>query len=195
MHPSVLFVTYPFLVGGVLPVLGWNHIANAAPHLVTGDELKRSSSSSYNHAMFVTVATFFEHATVDTDAPHNSTTTTTSGALANDQLETVTTMHAPGVVTVAPTPGPMRTTSIQHPGSTSPHLWGANGDRVGTTFAATTLVTSLLFSTSSFSDAICDDIFCNTDGNMICIYWAGVTSWDVSLGPIPGERPTIIGAC
>ncbi|GAW21789.1 hypothetical protein ANO14919_113140 [Xylariales sp. No.14919] len=112
MHPSVLFVTYPFLVGGVLPVLGWNHIANAAPHLVTGDELKRSSSSSYNHAMFVTVATFFEHATVDTDAPHNSTTTTTSGALANDQLETVTTMHAPGVVTVAPTPGPMRTTSI-----------------------------------------------------------------------------------
>ncbi|RWA11719.1 hypothetical protein EKO27_g3389 [Xylaria grammica] len=180
MHPSVLFVTSPFLVGGVLPVLGWNHIANAAPHLVAGDGLKRSSSSSYNHAMSVTVATFFEHATVDTDAPHS---------LAHDQLETVTTMYAPGVVTVAPTPGPMR------PGSSSPHLRGANGDRVATTFAATTLVTSLSFSTSSFSDAICDDIFCNTDGNMICIYWAGVTSWDVSLGPIPGERPTIIGAC
>ncbi|KAI0115962.1 hypothetical protein GGR51DRAFT_575751 [Nemania sp. FL0031] len=49
--------------------------------------------------------------------------------------------------------------------------------------------------TSSFNNDLCDEIFCNTEGNKVCIYWAGVTSWDVSLGPLPGERPTIVGTC
>ncbi|KAI1500487.1 hypothetical protein F5X99DRAFT_410025 [Biscogniauxia marginata] len=47
--------------------------------------------------------------------------------------------------------------------------------------------------TSSFTEN-CDYRYCQ-DGKSICIYWAGYTSWDVSLGPIPGEIPTVIGTC
>ncbi|KAI1640222.1 hypothetical protein F4809DRAFT_591963 [Biscogniauxia mediterranea] len=48
-------------------------------------------------------------------------------------------------------------------------------------------------STSTFT-GYCDYRYC-VDGTSICIYWAGYTSWDVSLGPIPGEIPTAIGTC
>ncbi|KAI0382955.1 hypothetical protein F5Y04DRAFT_36082 [Hypomontagnella monticulosa] len=47
---------------------------------------------------------------------------------------------------------------------------------------------------SSFTGR-CDYSFCNTDGNNVCFYWAGYTSWDVSRGPIPGEVPTVLGPC
>ncbi|KAI5928378.1 hypothetical protein F4810DRAFT_705318 [Camillea tinctor] len=40
----------------------------------------------------------------------------------------------------------------------------------------------------------CDYNYCQ-NGTSICFYWAGYTSWDVSLGPIPGEIPTSIGTC
>ncbi|KAI0597663.1 hypothetical protein F4775DRAFT_593132 [Biscogniauxia sp. FL1348] len=48
-------------------------------------------------------------------------------------------------------------------------------------------------STSTFT-GYCDYRYC-ASGTSICIYWAGYTSWDVSLGPIPGEIPTAIGTC
>ncbi|KAH6654430.1 hypothetical protein BKA67DRAFT_535752 [Truncatella angustata] len=38
----------------------------------------------------------------------------------------------------------------------------------------------------------CDNALCS-EGSRWCFYWAGVTSWDVSLGPIPGETHTILG--
>ena len=40
----------------------------------------------------------------------------------------------------------------------------------------------------------CDDEFCS-DGSSWCVYWAGITSWDASKGPVPGEKATIIGTC
>ncbi|KAI1460610.1 hypothetical protein F4805DRAFT_369262 [Annulohypoxylon moriforme] len=40
----------------------------------------------------------------------------------------------------------------------------------------------------------CDYSFCN-QGTKVCFYWAGVTSWDVSRGPLPGEIPTMLGPC
>ncbi|KAI0191252.1 hypothetical protein EV127DRAFT_429012 [Xylaria flabelliformis] len=84
---------------------------------------------------------------------------------------------------------------LQHADSTSslPQIIHTDG---AMTTSATNMAIGLGPSpTSTFDDAICDDIFCNTDGNRICIYWGGVTSWDISLGPIPGEQPTIIGTC
>ncbi|KAI1104643.1 hypothetical protein F4804DRAFT_306346 [Jackrogersella minutella] len=49
-------------------------------------------------------------------------------------------------------------------------------------------------STSSFTGQ-CDYSYCDEQGDNVCFYWAGVTSWDVSLGPIPGEIPTTLGPC
>ncbi|KAI0199650.1 hypothetical protein F4808DRAFT_203539 [Astrocystis sublimbata] len=49
--------------------------------------------------------------------------------------------------------------------------------------------------TSTFDGTGCDDVFCNTDGNKVCMHWGGMTSWDISLGPRPGEQPTVIGTC
>jgi hypothetical protein len=40
----------------------------------------------------------------------------------------------------------------------------------------------------------CDNAFCS-EGSRWCFYWGGVSSYDVTLGPIPGETHTILGAC
>ncbi|KAI1116952.1 hypothetical protein F5Y14DRAFT_404279 [Nemania sp. NC0429] len=85
-------------------------------------------------------------------------------------------------------------TSFEHASSTTQSLRYTNHSTV-TTFKTITSMASSSPHTTSFDDDSCDEIFCNTDGNKICIYWAGLTSWDVSRGPMPGERPTIIGAC
>ncbi|KAI1425987.1 hypothetical protein F5Y12DRAFT_794933 [Xylaria sp. FL1777] len=84
---------------------------------------------------------------------------------------------------------------VRYPSSVFSSLRGTHGNSSATTFATITSVTSSSLSTSTFNEAICDDIFCNTEGNRVCIYWAGVTSWDVSRGPMPGERPTVLGPC
>ncbi|KAK6866161.1 hypothetical protein PG995_002689 [Apiospora arundinis] len=47
---------------------------------------------------------------------------------------------------------------------------------------------------SSSSTLRCDDEFCS-DGSSWCVYWAGITSWDASKGPVPGEKATTIGTC
>ncbi|KAI1096561.1 hypothetical protein F5B19DRAFT_488517 [Rostrohypoxylon terebratum] len=48
-------------------------------------------------------------------------------------------------------------------------------------------------STSSFTGK-CEYSFCD-QGTDVCFYWAGVTSWDVSRGPLPGVIPTMLGPC
>ncbi|KAF9875556.1 hypothetical protein CkaCkLH20_06937 [Colletotrichum karsti] len=40
----------------------------------------------------------------------------------------------------------------------------------------------------------CDHSWCQ-DGKSMCAYWAGVTGYDPSLGPIPGETVTQLGSC
>ncbi|KAI1335154.1 hypothetical protein F5Y15DRAFT_258018 [Xylariaceae sp. FL0016] len=65
-----------------------------------------------------------------------------------------------------------------------------------TTFSlvSTPSLTSPPNPSSTFDLGQCDELFCQ-DGKSICIYWVGYTSWDVSLGPMPGEQPTVIGTC
>ncbi|EQB46943.1 hypothetical protein CGLO_13970 [Colletotrichum gloeosporioides Cg-14] len=40
----------------------------------------------------------------------------------------------------------------------------------------------------------CSYKFCQ-DNTSYCMYWAGVTGWDVSLGAIPGMQRTSLGKC
>ncbi|KAI0460460.1 hypothetical protein F5B21DRAFT_9207 [Xylaria acuta] len=191
-------------LAGVLAAPGRNYIANSENDIIVSDNFKEPASSS-SHMVAVTVTTI-ETAIVDTivvpDILNGSiTTTVTSGTATNDQHETVTITYTaePGTDVDASTDTTSLSintaTPLQHAGSTSSLLQIINTDSAKTTSATITAVGSSTSSTSAFDNAICDDIFCNTDGNKICIYWGGMTSWDVSLGPIPGERPTIIGTC
>lgn len=40
----------------------------------------------------------------------------------------------------------------------------------------------------------CDYRYCDGQTSW-CFYWAGVTGWDPSLGPVPGEVRTSVGLC
>lgn len=40
----------------------------------------------------------------------------------------------------------------------------------------------------------CDQTLCS-QGMKWCFYWGGITSYDVSQGPIPGETHTVLGSC
>ncbi|KAI1877887.1 uncharacterized protein JN550_000069 [Neoarthrinium moseri] len=40
----------------------------------------------------------------------------------------------------------------------------------------------------------CDLSYCS-NGSIWCHYWAGVTGWDISRGPLPGETVTHLGSC
>ncbi|KAF6839796.1 hypothetical protein CPLU01_01668 [Colletotrichum plurivorum] len=40
----------------------------------------------------------------------------------------------------------------------------------------------------------CDYKYCQNN-NQYCMYWAGVTGFDISLGPIPGMTRTSLGTC
>ncbi|KAI1813889.1 hypothetical protein GGS20DRAFT_445122 [Poronia punctata] len=78
-------------------------------------------------------------------------------------------------------------------------LSSVSGSSTGMDTTFTTITTPApnpaLSPTSVFDTALCDDIYCNSEGNEVCMYWAGMTSWDVSDGAMPGEVPTIIGTC
>lgn len=116
-------------------------------------------------------------------------------ALTDDQPETLAITYAAEHGTNAQASNIVMTHMIaDHASSTSQSLRHTNYTTT-TTFKTITSMASSSSSTSSFDLDFCDEIFCNTDGNKVCIYWAGFTSWDVSLGPIPGERPTVIGSC
>ncbi|KAI0887513.1 uncharacterized protein GGS22DRAFT_157340 [Annulohypoxylon maeteangense] len=48
-------------------------------------------------------------------------------------------------------------------------------------------------STASFTGK-CDYTSCY-EGTIVCFYFAGFTSYDVSRGPLPGEIATMLGPC
>ncbi|KAK6207442.1 hypothetical protein QIS74_12523 [Colletotrichum tabaci] len=56
----------------------------------------------------------------------------------------------------------------------------------------------LITTTSTFASTAttidCKYKYCNNN-TQYCMYWAGVTGWDPSLGPIPGMTGTSLGAC
>jgi hypothetical protein len=40
----------------------------------------------------------------------------------------------------------------------------------------------------------CDNRYCDGTTSW-CFYWGGVTSYDLTLGPVPGETRTALGLC
>jgi len=40
----------------------------------------------------------------------------------------------------------------------------------------------------------CDHAYCEA-GTSYCFYWAGITSYDILSGPVPGEVRTTLGPC
>ncbi|KAI0976190.1 hypothetical protein F4678DRAFT_456510 [Xylaria arbuscula] len=210
---------------GILPVPGSDDIVNTEPDLAASHGFKKLPAQSSDRimtvtetvmapqdAMVVVTTTIIETTVVvsvtpDFETPSSSITTATPGSPVDNQPQTTTIKYTSAASTdtrVSDTHA-VNTTSIDktsllidtktpphHPSST---LQSTHKNNATTTFVTITSGAPSSSSTTSFDDATCDDIFCNTDGNRICMYWAGVTSWDISRGPMPGERPTIIGAC
>ncbi|KAJ8119691.1 hypothetical protein ONZ43_g3414 [Nemania bipapillata] len=198
-HLSTLLIGQIFLAC-ILAVPMLNHVVNTETDLIIYDDFKKLASSGS-----IYVADIIEEVTV-TAEPDTATVTASLVIV----TVTVTTIETTIINSDAGTSGSDltvttaadvttqfvdTTTSFQHASSTSSRLPSIHPNSTVTKFTTKTSKTSSSLHTSSFSDELCDDIFCNTDGNKICIYWAGVTSWDVSLGAMPGEQPTIIGTC
>ncbi|KAI1823066.1 hypothetical protein F4861DRAFT_351358 [Xylaria intraflava] len=156
--------------------------------------------------------TVVDTVTINSDTKHSSTAIDTSGASTDKQSGTVimtgttkASTDSAAATTTIDTTDMSSTTSLdvtapsvipfQHPTSTSSRSQVRSTENTMTTFATITAADSSFSATSTFNEAICDDIFCNGDGKKVCIYWVGYTSWDVSLGPMPGEQPTVIGTC
>ncbi|OHE95470.1 hypothetical protein CORC01_09203 [Colletotrichum orchidophilum] len=56
-------------------------------------------------------------------------------------------------------------------------------------------VNHMLITPAPFSSSVdCKYKYCDSS-TQYCMYWAGVTGWDPSLGPIPGMTRTSLGAC
>ncbi|KAI1306334.1 hypothetical protein F5Y03DRAFT_406026 [Xylaria venustula] len=193
-----------------LPALSSSRIMTVKESVMAQSDILVNPSQD---VMVVVTATIIETTVVVSVTPELETPSsriTTAAALrapADNQPQTMTITYTPeaGTATGASDTDAISTASINKSSllvdtKTPPHhlsstLRSTHTSNVTTTFVTITSVISSSSLTSSFDDATCDDIFCNTDGNRICIYWAGVTSWDISRGPMPGERPTIIGAC
>ncbi|KAI8947452.1 hypothetical protein F4801DRAFT_582423 [Xylaria longipes] len=192
---SILLVTQLFLAG-VLAAPGRNPVANSGNSIIMSNNFK-------GPAMVTVSVAAIETTIVDTIMVLSGSTTTTDtpSTAADDQHETVAVTYTAepgadaGTFTGMAPLSVNSATPLLHAASTSSLLQIINTDSATMTAATITAAASSLHSTSKFDDTICDDIFCNTDGNKICIYWGGVTSWDISLGPMPGERPTVIGTC
>ncbi|KAI0549397.1 hypothetical protein F4679DRAFT_546975 [Xylaria curta] len=184
----ILLATQLFLAG-VLAAPGRDYIAKWENDIIVSDNSKDSAFLRSHRAMSVTKAAPAELAMVAVTVTTIETTIVDTVAVP-DVLDgrTITICVSGTAIDMAP----MTINSaipLRHAGSTSSLLQIINT-------SAMTMAGSLASSpTSTFDDAVCDDVFCNTDGNRICIYWGGMTSWDISLGPIPGEQPTIIGTC
>ncbi|KAI1799509.1 hypothetical protein F4811DRAFT_568137 [Daldinia bambusicola] len=112
--------------------------------------------------------------------PHQFKTVTVT---AGDPTETPIGYGYPSASTATPTPTPTPFTN-QTTSETAPQL---------TTTPPFSSSASSSRTRSSFT-GYCDYSYCNS-GSKVCFYWAGITSWDVSRGPVPGEVPTIIGTC
>ncbi|KAI1743688.1 hypothetical protein F4680DRAFT_471191 [Xylaria scruposa] len=184
----ILLATQLFLAG-ILAAPGRDYIAKSENDIITSDNSRDSAFLSSYRAMSVTKAVTAELAMVAVTVTTIETTIVDTVAVPDVLDGRTTTMCISGTATGM---APMTINSaipLRHAGSTSSPLQIIN---TSTMTMAARLGSS---PTSTFDDAVCDDIFCNTDGNRICIYWGGMTSWDISLGPIPGEQPTIIGTC
>ncbi|GKT46670.1 uncharacterized protein ColSpa_06851 [Colletotrichum spaethianum] len=48
--------------------------------------------------------------------------------------------------------------------------------------------------TTTLASVDCKYKYCNSN-TQYCTYWAGITGWDPSLGPIPGMTHTSLGSC
>ncbi|KAI0476709.1 hypothetical protein F4859DRAFT_59165 [Xylaria cf. heliscus] len=203
-------------LASVLAASGRNYMANAG-NGTTSNNSKEWASSSSHRAISVAKVVTAEPATVTVTITTIETTivdtnvvpdtldssiiiTNTSDITTDNQTVTITYTAVSGTddgTSADTTSLSVNATPLfQRLGSTSSSsLQAINTDSVMMASSTITVVGSSS-STPSTTDVItCDDIFCNTDGNKICIYWGGMTSWDISLGPIPGERPTIIGTC
>ncbi|KAI1180398.1 hypothetical protein F4777DRAFT_598333 [Nemania sp. FL0916] len=211
---SALLATWPF-VTGALAVPRPDTILKPEFALTAGDEFKRSASVNSSDVVTVTEMVTVTVTSADVDLlemslggidgfgspifePISPTESqremfmtvyvtqpnayTYSSASGYDSIE-ILTMLSPDVVTM-----------FQHASSTSSQSEDVNADPTTTTTTQATVI-SASSPTSTFDAELCDDVFCNTDGSMICMYWGGFTSWDVSRGPMPGERPTVIGTC
>ncbi|KAI2465521.1 hypothetical protein F4781DRAFT_20922 [Annulohypoxylon bovei var. microspora] len=89
---------------------------------------------------------------------------------------------------------PIPSTTDNSPESTTALIVITSSTRSNTIPPITTLPPSIFEpSTSSFTGK-CEYSYCY-EGTNVCFYWAGVTSWDVSRGPLPGEIPTMLGPC
>ncbi|WYZ40096.1 hypothetical protein EsH8_IV_000437 [Colletotrichum jinshuiense] len=60
------------------------------------------------------------------------------------------------------------------------------------TITGTTTATAT--ETANRATVDCDQTWCQ-NGISMCLYWAGVTGYDHSLGPVPGETFTTLGNC
>ncbi|KAI0448002.1 hypothetical protein F4803DRAFT_567636 [Xylaria telfairii] len=214
MGQYILFLLGTLLVtqlslAGVLAAPRRTYIAKPEDNIIVGDNFKDPESSSFHSAMFVTKVVTAEPAmvTVTITAIETTIVNTLNGTInatstqrtATDGQQTITYNAKPGTDTdISTSMKPLfinSTAPLHHAGSTSSLPQIINTDSSVMASAAITAMGPLLSPSTTFDGVVCDDIFCNTDGNKICIYWAGMTSWDVSRGPIPGVRPTIIGTC
>lgn len=91
-------------------------------------------------------------------------------------------------VTVTAYASPKGVTSVMSPTETS--TCAATSQKSTTVVTAAT-TTQAPDPASTYS---CDIRYCR-DGTQFCEYWAGITGWDVSEGPIPGETITALGPC
>ncbi|GAP89225.1 hypothetical protein SAMD00023353_1200550 [Rosellinia necatrix] len=199
-------LTTQLSIAGVFSAPGRNNAAGAAASLIIVDGFGGSTSLNTFHDMTTAGAVM-----ADTNIVKR-TTCLDMVAVAVTAVDTTTVnvitsgpdgLDSSGIVTVIATASESSNADIplglansfRHARSTSSSPHGTSTHNSTATFAKVTSAASSLFSTSSFDEALCDDIFCNTEGNKVCIYWAGYTSYDVSRGPLPGEQPTVLGPC
>lgn len=179
-------------MAGVLPVLKRDE-TNLGGGLVLGDNLEKPAPSDILSITVVTtiIATQLSIATmtITTIKTVVVTTVETASDILDDIVDVAIT---PGASSGDRTMVPVVTLS-PYASSMLPLLERGNADSTTTTLATITSPASP--SISIFNTGTCDDMYCNSEGGLVCIYWAGVTSWDISLGPIPGEIPTVVGTC
>ncbi|KAI0866892.1 hypothetical protein F4860DRAFT_7415 [Xylaria cubensis] len=190
----ILLATHISLAG-VLAAPGRDYIAKSENGIIRSDNFKDSAFSSSHRAMSVTRAVTAQRAMVAVTVTTIETTIVDTIAVPGILDGKITITYVSGTATDMAPLAINSAVPLQHAGSTSSLLQIINTDSATTTSATTMAIGLGSSPTSTFDDAICDDIFCNTDGNRICIFWGGMTSWDISLGPVPGEQPTVIGTC
>ncbi|KAI0879247.1 hypothetical protein GGS24DRAFT_496065 [Hypoxylon argillaceum] len=184
---SIVLIAQVFLAG-ILAVPTLNHVVNPEDNLIVSDGLENSALFSTPHVEAITetvTITAEPDMAIITVNPIIVTVTVT--AIETTFVDTSSSDLAGTAATNITSPAADLVTPFQHASSTSSRLRSTQRNSTVTKFTTATPKASASSHTSNFNNDLCDDIFCNTDGNKVCIYWAGITSWDVSLGAIPGR--------